>query len=42
MNPLHPKKLRLTQWTTAKPQAQDKHFLVTRVITPESPQVAIE
>jgi len=24
------------------PRAKDKHFLVTRVITPEPPQVAIE
>lgn len=42
MNPLHPKKLLLTKWTAVKPQARDKHFLVTRVITPEPPQVAIE
>jgi tryptophan-rich hypothetical protein len=42
MNPLHPKKLLLTKWTAVKPRAKDKHFLVTRVITPEPPQVAIE
>ncbi|MBE7939715.1 MULTISPECIES: TIGR02450 family Trp-rich protein [Ramlibacter] len=42
MNPLHPKKLLLTKWTAVQPQAKDKHFLVTRVITPELPEVAIQ
>lgn len=32
MNPIHPKKLLLSKWTATRPQAKDKHFLVTRVI----------
>ena len=35
MNPLNPKKLRLTKWTAVKPIAKQKHFLVSRVIQPE-------
>jgi tryptophan-rich hypothetical protein len=31
MNLLHPKKLLLSKWTATRPQAKDKHFLVTRV-----------
>lgn len=42
MNPLHPKKLLLTKWTAVQPQAKDKHFLVTGVITPEPPEVEIQ
>ena len=37
MNPLNPKKLRLTKWTAVKPLAKQKHFLVSRVIEPELP-----
>ena len=37
MNPLNPKKLLLTKWTAVKPIAKQKHFLVSRVIEPESP-----
>ena len=37
MNPLNPKKLLLTKWTAVKPLAKQKHFLVSRVIEPESP-----
>jgi tryptophan-rich hypothetical protein len=37
MNPLNPKKLMLTKWTAVKPSAKQKHFLVSRVIEPESP-----
>ena len=35
MNPLNPKKLRLTKWSAVKPIAKQKHFLVSRVIQPE-------
>ena len=42
MNLLHPKKLLFTKWTTVKPLLKNKHFLVSKVITPELPAVAIE
>lgn len=42
MNPLHPKKLLLTKWTAVRPIAKNKHFLVSKVITPEPPDVKIE
>lgn len=35
MNPLNPKKLLLSKWTSVKPVAKQKHFLVSRVIEPE-------
>ena len=35
MNPLNPKKLRLTKWTAVTPIAKQKHFLVSREIQPE-------
>ena len=33
---LNPKKLPLNKWTAANPRAKEKHFLVTRVINPET------
>jgi hypothetical protein len=42
MNPLHPKKLLLSKWTAVKPEAKQKHFLITRVIPPELPSDPIE
>ena len=42
MTPLHPKKLLLTKWTAVQPVAKNKHFLVSRVIQPESPELVIE
>jgi tryptophan-rich hypothetical protein len=42
MNPLHPKKLLLTKWTAVKPVAKNKHFLVSRVMQPEPPAMAVE
>jgi tryptophan-rich hypothetical protein len=42
MTPLHPKKLLLTKWTAVQPIAKNKHFLVSRVIEPELPELAIE
>ena len=41
MNPLNPKKLRLSKWTAVRPLAKQKHFLVSRVIQPEQPTDAI-
>ena len=42
MNPLHPKKLLLTKWTAVKPESRNKHFLVSKVIAPEPPELVIE
>lgn len=42
MNPLHPKKLLLTKWTAVSPIAREKHFLVSKVIAPELPELKIE
>ncbi len=42
MNPLNPKKLRLTKWTAVKPIDKQKHFLVSRVIQPEVETDAVE
>jgi tryptophan-rich hypothetical protein len=32
---LQPKKLLLSKWTAVKPLAKEKHFLVTKVVSPE-------
>jgi len=42
MNPLSPKKLLLSKWTAVAPIAKQKHFLVSKVIIPESPSEKIE
>ena len=42
MNHLHPKKLLLTKWTAVKPVSRNKHYLVSKVIVPEPPELAIE
>lgn len=39
---LNPNKLLLSKWTAATPQGKEKHFLVTEVIAPESPNEPIE
>ncbi|MEI7531516.1 MAG: TIGR02450 family Trp-rich protein [Betaproteobacteria bacterium] len=36
MNPLHPKKLLLSKWTSVLPKNKEKHFLVIKVIEPEN------
>jgi tryptophan-rich hypothetical protein len=41
-NPLHPKKLLHTKWTTVHPQHKEKHFLVVKVIQPDDQLLAIE
>ena len=42
MTRLHPGKLLLSKWTAVKPLARQKHFLVTKVILPEPPDVKVE
>ncbi len=42
MTTLHPGKLLLSKWTAVKPLARQKHFLVTKVILPEPPDVKVE
>ena len=39
---LNPAKLMLSKWTAATPRNMEKHFLVTRVVQPELPALAIE
>ena len=41
INPLHPKKLLLTKWTAVEPRNREKHFVVSRVATPEEPGGAV-
>ncbi len=41
-NSISPKKLLLSKWTAVKPMHKQKHFLVSKVIIPESPEDAIE
>ena len=36
MSLLHPKKLLLTKWTAVQPTARQKHFVVTKVLDPET------
>ncbi len=33
--PLSPKKLLLSKWTAAQPQAKEKHWLVVQLVQPE-------
>ena len=42
MNALHPKKLLLNKWTAVQPISKNQHFLVSKVMQPEPPSVAIE
>ena len=39
---LNPNKLLLSKWTAATPQNKEKHFLVTQLITPDTPDAPIE
>jgi tryptophan-rich hypothetical protein len=41
-NPLSPKKLLLSKWTTVSPTDKEKHFVVTRVVEPDPPAVRVE
>lgn len=42
MNPVSVKKLLLSKWTAVKPTDKRKHFLVTRVIQPEPPDIRVQ
>ncbi len=39
---LNPAKLLLSKWTAAAPRDREKHFIVTRVVVPDSPEAPIE
>lgn len=39
---LNPKKLLLSKWTAVIPQNKDKHFLVTKLLEPELPNLTVE
>ena len=39
---INPKKLLLSKWTATKPQNKEKHFIVSKVILPENPELPIE
>lgn len=39
---LNNKKLLLSKWTAAAPSNKEKHFLVTKVISPEPPTTKID
>ena len=39
---INPKKLLLSKWTAVKPQHKEKHFLVSLVIEPETPNNQVE
>ena len=38
---LNPRKLLLSKWAALQPQNKEKHFLVVRVLQPQSPQAPI-
>ena len=42
MNPVNVKKLLLSKWTAVKPVDKRKHFLVTKVIKPEAPELVVQ
>jgi tryptophan-rich hypothetical protein len=39
---LSPRKLLLSKWTAATPHNKEKHFIVTRLVEPESPTAPLE
>ncbi len=41
-NPLHPKKLLLSKWTAVSPQHKEKHFMVARLVQPETPDAPVQ
>ena len=41
-NQINPKKLMISKWTAAEARGKEKHFLVARVINPETPQHKIQ
>ena len=42
MTPLNPKKLLMSKWTAVRPIAKNKHFLVSKVIAPDPPELKVE
>ena len=42
VNPVNVKKLLLSKWTAVVPIDKRKHFLVTKVIAPELPELAVQ
>jgi len=41
-NPLSPKKLLHSKWTAVAPRRREKHFLVTKVVEPVTPDAPVE
>lgn len=41
-NALSPKKLLHTKWTAVEPRNKEKHYLVTKVIEPVSPELPVQ
>jgi len=39
---LNPKKLLLSKWTAVSPTNKEKHFVVTKVIEPQPPELRVE
>jgi tryptophan-rich hypothetical protein len=39
---LNPKKLLRSKWTAAQPRNKEKHFIVTKLVEPETPLQTIE
>ena len=39
---LNPDKLLLSKWTAVDPVGREKHFIVTRLIAPPSPETRVE
>lgn len=39
---LNPKKLLLSKWTAIAPQHKEKHFLVSKLLFPENPDLPLE
>ena len=42
MNVIHLKKMFLSKWTAQEPLKKEKHFLVTKVMLPQTPDGRIE
>ncbi len=42
MNPLNPKKLLRSKWTAVLPENKEKHFIVSAVVAPDGPGMAVE
>lgn len=38
---LNPKKLLNSKWTAVTPSNKEKHFIVTRLVSPEQPEMSI-